>query len=205
VLWEGLLKDGDLLYIPRGWWHVATPLDEPTLHLTVGVNNPTGADFLSWFTDRLRDAIVVREDVPHLHGSDSLLQYADRLKAAIVDAWHPALVMEYMEHLDTVSRVRPSFGLPWSATDEVIPRHESVQVHWTGSRVTGLEEKDGVIVLPILGRRWRFAAAARPILDRLIQSFDCTSEELEDISGLDRDVVRAFLRELAASGLVTVL
>ena len=38
-LWEGMLEDGDLLYIPRGWWHVATPLDEPTLHLTVGVNN----------------------------------------------------------------------------------------------------------------------------------------------------------------------
>ena len=33
VLWEGLLRSGDLLYIPRGWWHVATPLDEPTLHL----------------------------------------------------------------------------------------------------------------------------------------------------------------------------
>ena len=26
ALWEGLLEDGDLLYIPRGWWHVATPL-----------------------------------------------------------------------------------------------------------------------------------------------------------------------------------
>ena len=45
-LWEGMLEDGDLLYIPRGWWHVATPLDEPTLHLTVGVNNPNGADLL---------------------------------------------------------------------------------------------------------------------------------------------------------------
>ena len=49
-LWEGMLEDGGLLYIPRGWWHVATPLDEPTLHLTVsGLNNPNGADLLSWF------------------------------------------------------------------------------------------------------------------------------------------------------------
>ncbi len=173
--------------------------------MTVGVNNPTGADFLSWFTDKLRDAVVVREDLPHLHGSDSLLHYADRLKAAMFDAWHPSLVMEYMEHLDKVSRTRPSFGLPWSATDEVIPRHESVHVHWTGSRLVALEENDGVLVLPALGRRWRFAPAARPILEQLIQNVDCSSEELEDISDLDRGVVREFLRELAASGLVTVL
>ena len=58
-----LLEAGDLLYIPRGWWHVAMPLDEPTLHLTVGVNNLTGADFLRWFADRLRrvdDVLTIR-------------------------------------------------------------------------------------------------------------------------------------------------
>jgi len=33
--WEGILNDGDVLYIPRGWWHEAFPLNEPSLHLTV--------------------------------------------------------------------------------------------------------------------------------------------------------------------------
>ena len=45
-LWEDVLAAGDLLYIPRGWWHVAFPLDEPTLHLTVGIHNRTGLDLL---------------------------------------------------------------------------------------------------------------------------------------------------------------
>ena len=57
-------KTADLLYIPRGWWHVATPLDEPTLHLTVGVNNPNGADFLAWYVDRLKTSEDVRRDLP---------------------------------------------------------------------------------------------------------------------------------------------
>jgi len=35
--WEGILADGDALYIPRGWWHEAFPLDEPSLHLTVSL------------------------------------------------------------------------------------------------------------------------------------------------------------------------
>ena len=57
-LWEGVLEDGDVLYMPRGWWHVAEPLDEPTLHLTVGVHKRTGLDFMKWLTQRLRALFV---------------------------------------------------------------------------------------------------------------------------------------------------
>ena len=112
VLWDGLLEDGDLLYIPRGWWHVATPLEEPTLHLTVGVNNPTGLDFLSWFVDRLRDAAVARQDLPHLQGAAAMRTYTELLREAILAAWRPELLAEYMAHLDSTAKVRPVFALP---------------------------------------------------------------------------------------------
>ena len=79
-LWEGMLNDGDMLYIPRGWWHVATPLDEPTLHLTVGVNNPTGADLLSWFVDRLRASEDVRRDLPLFGRAEDQTALMDRLR-----------------------------------------------------------------------------------------------------------------------------
>ncbi len=38
-IWEGLIESGDVLYMPRGVWHVAFPVDEPTLHLTVGASH----------------------------------------------------------------------------------------------------------------------------------------------------------------------
>ncbi len=34
---DQILERGDLLYIPRGCYHVALPMNEPTLHLTVSV------------------------------------------------------------------------------------------------------------------------------------------------------------------------
>src|SRR5262249_37445624 len=37
---DTILAAGDLLYVPRGSYHVALPLDEPALHLTVGVKTP---------------------------------------------------------------------------------------------------------------------------------------------------------------------
>jgi hypothetical protein len=36
---DRILQAGDVLYIPKGCYHVAVPLDEPTLHLTVGIRN----------------------------------------------------------------------------------------------------------------------------------------------------------------------
>lgn len=37
---DEILQAGDLLYIPRGCYHLAVPMNEPTLHLTVGVKGP---------------------------------------------------------------------------------------------------------------------------------------------------------------------
>src|SRR5215471_11809054 len=40
---DEILTPGDLLYIPRGCYHVALPMNEPALHLTVGVAMPRSA------------------------------------------------------------------------------------------------------------------------------------------------------------------
>ena len=53
-IWEGILNDGDLLYIPRGFWHVAFPLDEPSLHLSVSAQPATAMEFLTWWMRTLR-------------------------------------------------------------------------------------------------------------------------------------------------------
>jgi hypothetical protein len=206
VLWEGLLEDGDLLYIPRGWWHVATPLDEPTLHLTVGVNNLTGADFLSWFANRMKASEVVREDLPHLGGAEALATYGERLKAAVLEAWTPGLVAEYLDHMDVSARARPSLALPWPATPAVLPEGE-FRVRWSGARAPRITAGgDGGVCVEALGRKWHFGAAARPLLDALITGAEVGPTRLEAAAQeLSPATVRAFVRELAAEGLVAVL
>jgi ribosomal protein L16 Arg81 hydroxylase len=43
-----VLSPGDLLYIPRGWWHQVTPLAMGSLHLSVGAYLPTVRDYIMW-------------------------------------------------------------------------------------------------------------------------------------------------------------
>src|SRR5579859_3003278 len=108
-LWERMLQAGDLLYIPRGWWHVAVPVDEPTLHLTVGVHHATGLDFAYWYVDRLRASAAVRQDLPRLGTAAERAAHLRRLREAWEQAWHPGLLEEYFANLDTRASFRPNF------------------------------------------------------------------------------------------------
>ncbi|MGC1198242.1 MAG: cupin domain-containing protein [Geitlerinemataceae cyanobacterium] len=56
------LTPGDLLYIPRGHWHLPISSgNEPSLHLTLGVRSRTGLDFLEWLKGELSESLSWRE------------------------------------------------------------------------------------------------------------------------------------------------
>jgi hypothetical protein len=205
VLWEHVLQTGDLLYIPRGWWHLAVPLNEPTLHLTIGVSNPTGADFLSWFIDQLRESEVVREDIPHLLGHRAIQAYAERVRDVIASRWRPELIEEYMLHLDAHSTPRPHFALPFSATEDALPTG-TWRVQWSGNRPAQIETKGDEIAIAVFGRRWKFVGAARPVLELLVSGRECTQEDIESAASgcLTSTVICEFVKELVANGLLAV-
>lgn len=64
TIWEGMLECGDFLYMPRGCWHSAEAIDGPSLHLSVGWENPTGGDFLRWLMEASRNELALRIDGP---------------------------------------------------------------------------------------------------------------------------------------------
>lgn len=201
VLWEGQLTAGDLLYIPRGWWHVATPLDEPTLHLTVGVNNPTAADFVSWYADRLRAAEVVRRDIPHLRSAVERAAFAEQVRAALLSEWRPELIDEYLADLDAKARPRPHFALPSSAIAG--PLRPEARVRINAPRQAALTQTDSVVSFDARGRRWRFAVAARPLLELLLAGEPVTVADLSKSStAITPGDIETLVQELIEQGVV---
>ncbi|WP_395605994.1 JmjC domain-containing protein [Pseudomonas sp. B16120] len=55
-----ILEEGDILYIPRGWWHNVTPLGEPTVHLAIGTFPAFGVDYVRWIFRQLPDCVHAR-------------------------------------------------------------------------------------------------------------------------------------------------
>ncbi len=60
------LAKGDVLYVPKGHWHKAVSVEEPSMHLTLAMFTPTGIDFLDWLVDELREDAEARRTFPFL-------------------------------------------------------------------------------------------------------------------------------------------
>jgi ribosomal protein L16 Arg81 hydroxylase len=61
-----VLKPGDVLYIPRGHWHYAVAGEQPSLHLTVGIENQSGLNWLGWLGQELHERPEWRQSLPIL-------------------------------------------------------------------------------------------------------------------------------------------
>lgn len=206
-LWEATLQDGELLYIPRGWWHVATPLAEPTLHLTVGVHNRTGIDLLRWLTDRMRSSEVFRRDLPRFSSNDKRAAWAERLRQELLAGWDGGLLDRYFSDSDATVEPRARLSLPWSPTPEILPRSRGTLVRLTAPRPLDLQVREGVIEFSCHKKRWRFADKALVVLRPLAERRVCSVAELCEAAGgtLEEKTVQTFLGELILHGLLAVV
>jgi hypothetical protein len=210
-LWAETLEDGDFLYIPRGWWHVAEPLEEPTLHLTVGIHKQTGIDLLSWLARRMRASETFRRDLPRFASADERAAHARRLREEFVAAWDDESLERYFAELDAEAEPRPRLSLPWSATADALPPTAHARVRLLAPRPLSFKVADGVVEFSCHKKRWRFAAEALPLLQLLADRRNCSVAELRTVAAaaageqLDEQTVRAFVRELLRHGLLAVV
>lgn len=111
-LTELVLRPGDLLYLPRGWWHsVSASEGVHSLHLTFGIQTTTGAQLVSWLADELRRHEVLRADLPvHASGRTQAAYLAQLRKEVTAALEDPELITRYTAMRDgaDLTRLRPS-------------------------------------------------------------------------------------------------
>jgi ribosomal protein L16 Arg81 hydroxylase len=205
---DQILQPGDLLYIPRGCYHVALPLNEPALHLTVGVKNPRGMDLLRWIVERLRAGGLADRDLPCFAGAAERLRYSEELRNALLEGLDADLVHQYFSETGSNFKPRPSFGLPWSATLEGMPSGRDFFVslgacsHWD----VNSDSDGGAVEVHRGGRTCRFPRSTQLILEQLEDGAPVPIRRLIDaVAGrLDEDMVRLLLTMLVKHDLVAI-
>lgn len=74
VVWRGTMQQGDVMHIPRGYWHTATRTDRESqgysLHVTFGFVKRTGVDWAAWLADKLRENAFFRLDLDRFGSSE---------------------------------------------------------------------------------------------------------------------------------------
>jgi ribosomal protein L16 Arg81 hydroxylase len=119
-LWDGVMNDGDMLYLPRGWWHVAFPLDEPSLHVSFGVEPANGAEFLRWWTRGLTRHPEVRQTVT-LADPVSRKEYMAQLVKLVEAAAAGDPLGDFLREQNSNRRPRPRMRLPAAPVEQVKP------------------------------------------------------------------------------------
>ena len=204
---DEVLRPGDLLYIPRGCYHLAIPIDEPALHLTLGVKNPRGSDVLLWIVDRLRANDVFASDLPLLGDDDERRRYSERLRRALIDALDGDLVEQYVAETGSNLKPRPSFDLPWSATPDGLPRGRDFLVTLKSpAAIVPNGASDGSIEVECSGRTYRFPRSMGRLIDRLDAGASLSIGRLIDAGSgtLDEAMVRTLVAMLLTHDLVAI-
>ncbi|NUP14444.1 MAG: cupin [Polyangiaceae bacterium] len=200
--WEGDIADGDVLYIPRGAWHCAEALDEPSIHVTFGIPNRTGLDLVAWMAQRLRASEAFRMDLPRFSSSEERAAHQARLRVAFEELWQPSLIDDFFRAHDRAAVARPRFTLPMSAMAGSLPSEDAL-VRVVGWRTLELRpDAHGNVEADIAGRRHTFPASIEPILRLLDDKGVCSLGELYAVS--NGGTAKHFIRMLMLRGLIAI-
>jgi hypothetical protein len=189
IVWKGTMKTGDVMHIPRGYWHQATREDSGTgfsLHATFGISKRTGVDFVAWLADQSRRDELFRHDLVRGNsfeeGKHQLRLTDAAVKAVTTHRYSDFLTARAQNrgpsrHVDT----HGIFGVP----DKVVCMTEfrpSVEVGEETIRVTAG------------GREILFDTSTKPALDLLLSGRPVGTAEVDQAAGFDvAAVVEALL------------
>lgn len=198
-VWRGRLEDGDVLYLPRGYPHMASALDGPSLHLTVALSEATAHGFLRWLGEDLRDDPRWRGAVPGADGDDAA--WMVDLRESLDVALTPVALDRYRAARASEKSARLRFAFPGLARQE--------PAAWTGTTTLRLASRRALAVTRVhsggsvrLGETvWPCAAPVAAALGRLNDAAPLTLATLEHrLDPADKAELRRLLSVLHLSG-----
>lgn len=201
---EIVLAPGDVLYLPRGYWHAAVGQGGPTMHLTVGLSRKTGADFLHWLADDLLSEAAVRADLPFEQGDAVLGAHLSGLLAAAVATDPEILGRRYRRHVEAAQAQRPKLSFPYiGEPDAEFSADTRLRLADGAARLTpaGL----GEVVLSWRGTEFTVADSLAEPLGRLAAGETLTYAQVEAaLPVAARPKLAAFVGDLARRGALVI-
>ncbi|ALJ86103.1 JmjC domain-containing protein [Acinetobacter baumannii] len=84
IYMDVILEAGDILYIPRGWWHDPLPLDEETFHLAVATFAPTGFEYMRWLQNTMPNILDCRKNFTNFQSDAEMINSISQQVAEII-------------------------------------------------------------------------------------------------------------------------
>jgi ribosomal protein L16 Arg81 hydroxylase len=203
--WEGDLEPGEILYIPRGWWHDAVPRGEPTLHLTFGMYRETGLDLAKAVVASLAQYDELRQDLPRFAPAEEQRQYLATFRERLCSVLDDLTLASYFREVDAKApaRIRPS--LPQSIVSEKAALPDTRWLHWLPPRQLQVTQAADEVVFEAMGCAFKFKQDWAPVLIGLAARQRTRFGVLcSRYPRIGRSDLQMFVLDLVSSGLVAM-
>lgn len=194
-----ILNPGDVLYLPRGYWHAAVGLGRPTLHLTIGLRRKLGADLIHWLADWMLAEDVARKDLPLEQDDEALGAHVARLLSAI--AAHPAAELGrlYRRHVEANQIYRPQTSFPHIGGSS-LSLNACLKLAAGAVRLR-IGAPGEPVVFSWRGVEFTLSAALAPVITALMDGRTLTLADLQSLAPDTKDGdLKAFASEMARRG-----
>lgn len=182
IVWSGTMRQGDVMHIPRGYWHQATRTDRGnegySLHVTFGLVKRTGVDWLTWMADNARRDQRFRYDLDRWATGKTLAEQNSDLASATrqhLDEYGIADFLDAREHAQPSTRFVDTARVFGPLTDVVCVTAFPPRIEHDGTTVTVLAA----------GKRLEFAERAEPALRLLLSGHPMNIADVAGTTGID--------------------
>jgi len=212
-LTEFVINPGDVLYVPKGYWHRAMAQIEPSLHLTVGLYMPTGMDLMHWLLDRLKDKAGFRKSFPlsfkhdlpqNSHDPSPYEDALNKLKNELFQELNQKdLLSQYHQDHWASMEHRQSFSLPhqYAQSSQDIQTTQSFSVRKAPYYLMDFD--DGHLELVFQNQKLNFTVQARELLVYMLDLKHFTRADLQEkFPEYPWPVLQAVLLPLIQDGMI---
>lgn len=209
------LQTGDVLYLPRAWWHEPVAAGGSSLHLTLGLHCVSGAELVRELIDTFAYRGAFREAVSSDAGDTALDSLAERIAETIREHFTGSFVRGVLDRRRLVAVTHASIPLQAAAVAEptsnglsspgaTVECAEPGCYQWLAGRpVLRRRSADGQLVVSANGRESTLPAGMEILVDALERDGAIPAGALVGVVGEAAvPFAVASLRRLTALGVV---
>jgi len=163
-VWDDLLNAGDVLYLPRGWWHVAHPVNEPSMHLTFGIAPMHGLNLLNWAAKRLGGNAHVRRNLPLLRDAATRTAHMAQLRAIVAEALGDTAIDDFLRDAGEHVHGRAPIRLPQAPYDQTAPLRDESLIRLASSPRLSLTVQGGKVTFNAYDKSYSVPDYVKPAL-----------------------------------------
>lgn len=181
IVWEGDLAAGDVLHVPRGWWHEVTGRGQGSLHLTFGFTRQTVLDAIMSMVEGLRRNALFRRDIDKFDRA-VLRQQEAEVKDALRSAADQLDLQAAVDEHEAELRPRAAVSLPWSVDPKQLHLRRPRNLTLVARPPLRLEYAGSEVAFSATMRRFRLHASFGPLLEILSSEGILSYERAQHLS-----------------------